>query len=92
MILDYKKSESTIYPELIDTTSSKKVVYLRKNVVEKQIEDEYTGKSYTMYEYDEAKLTKAEYKQYLTEISVMNLEQMRADVDYISFMTGVDLE
>lgn len=92
MKLNYVKSQSTEYPELIDTTSSKTVVYLRKNVVEKQVKNEVTGDTYTMYEYDEAKLTKAEYKQYLDELSLMNLEQQRADIDYIAFMTGVDLE
>ncbi len=63
MILNYKKSESTIRPEAIDTTSSKTTVYLRKNVI--GVETEYG----VMYEYDEAKLTKAEYKKYLEEIA-----------------------
>ena len=68
MKLNYKKSQSSVYPELIDTTSSKKYVYLRKNVVEKQSED-MNGEIYTTYEYDEAKLTKEEYEQYLKEIN-----------------------
>ena len=92
MRLNWNKSESTVYPELIDTTSSKTTVYLRKNVAEKQVDDDMSGESYTMYEYDEAKLTKAEYKQYLKEMSIMDIEQQRADIDYIAFMTGVDLE
>lgn len=91
MKLNYVKSESTEYPELIDTTSSKVVVYLRKNVLEKQVEDKITGDTHTMYEYDEAKLTKEQYKQYLDELSLMNLEQMRADIDYISYMVDVPL-
>lgn len=92
MKLNYVKSKSTEYPELIDTTSSKVVVYLRKNVVEKQVKDEITGDTRTIYEYDEAKLTKEEYKQYLEELSILDIEQQRADIDYIAFMTGVDLE
>lgn len=91
MKLKYYKSESTIYPELIDTTSSKTTVYLRKNVVEKQVTDEINGESHTMYEYNEAKLTKAEYEKYLQEMAVMDIEQMRADLDYVAIMTGVQL-
>ncbi len=85
MILTYKKSESNISPPLIDTTSSKKVVYLRQNIVEKQRTDELTGETYTYYEYDEAKVPKAEYQEHLQQ-------QTRADVDYLAFMTGVSLD
>lgn len=85
MTLNYKKSESSIYPELIDTTSSEKVVYLRKDVEEKQRTDEITRETYTYYEYLEAKVSKADYEKRLQE-------QQRADIDYIALMTGVDLE
>lgn len=78
MILNYRKSQSSVYPELIDTTSSKKYVYLRKNVVEVQSED-MNGEIYTTYEYDEAKLTKEEYQYYLKELNVENtLEMLQA--------------
>ena len=90
MKLNYKKSQSSVYPELIDTTSSKKYVYLRKNVVEVQSED-LNGEIYTTYEYDEAKLTKEEYEQYLEELSVLDIQQQRADIDYILFMTGLEV-
>lgn len=91
MKLEYYKSSSTVKPELIDDSSSKYVTYLRKNIVEKQVTDEMSEETHTVYEYDEAKLTKAEYKQYLTEMSVMNIEQQRADIDYIALMCDVDL-
>lgn len=91
MKLNYRKSESSVYPELIDTTSSKKCVYLRKNVVEVQSEDT-NGETYITYEYDEAKLTKEEYEQYLKELSIIDIQQQRADIDYIALMTGIDLE
>ena len=90
MKLNYRKSQSSVYPELIDTTSSKKYVYLRKNVVEVQSED-LNGEIYTTYEYDEAKLTKEEYEQYLKELSVLDIQQQRADIDYILFMTGLEV-
>ncbi len=91
MKLDYKKSESTTKPEVIDTTSSKTSVYLRKNIVEKERDDE-EGNTYQYYEYDEAKLTKEEYEKYLDELAVVDIRQQRADIDYIALMTGIDLE
>lgn len=77
MELKYVKSQSATYPELIDTTSSKKCVYLRKNVVEVQSED-LNGEIYTTYEYDEAKLIKEEYEQYLVE---MNSAETLEDIE-----------
>ena len=62
MNLYFKKSQSSVKPELVDTTSSKKVVYIRQNIVEVQRDNA------TFYEYDEAKLTKAEYAEYLKEL------------------------
>lgn len=90
MKLKYVKSQSATYPQLIDTTSSKKYVYLRQNVVEVQSED-LNGEIYTTYEYDEAKLTKEEYEQYLKELSVLDIQQQRADIDYILLMTGLEV-
>ena len=62
MNLYFKKSQSSVKPTIIDTTSSKKVVYIRQNIVEVQRDNA------TFYEYDEAKLTKAEYAEYLKEL------------------------
>ena len=69
MNLYFKKSQSSVKPELIDTTSSKKVVYIRQNIVETVVEDT------TYYEYDEAKLTKAEYQEYLKELEASNVSE-----------------
>ena len=66
MKLKFIKSQSTVKPELIDTTSSKKVVYIRQNIIEIQKDDT------TFYEYDEAKLTKNEYKEYLAELEAQD--------------------
>ena len=92
MILNYVKSQSSIKPELIDTTSSKTTVYLRQNIVEVEKTNESDNTSTTFYEYDEAKLTKQEYQEYLKELSIIDIQQQRADIDYIALMTGVDLE
>lgn len=66
MKLKFIKSQSTVKPDPIDTTSSKKVVYIRQNIVEVQKDDT------TFYEYDEAKLTKDEYKEYLAELETQD--------------------
>lgn len=92
MYINYIKSESTIKPELVDTTSSKKYVYLRKDIIETQKTDEISNETTTLYEYQEAKLTKQEYQEYLAELSIIDIQQQRADIDYIAIMTGVDLE
>ena len=92
MILNYVKSQSSVKPELIDTTSSKTTVYIRQNIVEVEKTNESDDTSTTFYEYEEAKLTKKEYDQYLKELSIIDIQQQRADIDYIALMTGVDLE
>ena len=88
----YKKTQSAIKPKLIDTTSSRTTVYLRKNIIEKQTIDEMNGESETYYEYDEAKMTQKEYEEYKIQLAILDVRQIRADLDYIAFMTGVDLE
>ena len=92
MKLNYVKSQSSIKPELIDTTSSKTSVYIRQNIVEVEKTNESDNTSTTFYEYDEAKLTKQEYQEYLKELSIINIQQQRADIDYIALMSGIDLE
>lgn len=69
MKLEFYKSSSSVKPELIDTTSSKKVVYIRQNIVEVQKDDT------VFYEYDEAKLTKAKYADYLKELEATDVSE-----------------
>ena len=92
MKLNYIKSQSSVEPELVDTTSSKTTVYIRKNIVENKKTDEMSGKETVFYEYEEAKLTKAEYKEYLKELEIIDIQKQRADIDYIALMSGIDLE
>ena len=83
MKLNYVKSQSSVKPDLIDTTSSKVVVYLRKNIVENIKTDEMSGKETVFYEYEEAKLTKAEYQEYLKELNgsdtLQTIEDLKAE-------------
>ena len=92
MKLNYIKSQSSVKPDLVDTTSSKVVVYLRQNIVENIKTDEMSGEENVFYEYEEAKLTKEEYQEYLKELEIINIQKQRADIDYIALMSGIDLE
>lgn len=92
MILNYVKSQSSVKPELIDTTSSKTSVYIRQNIVEVEKTNESDDTLTTFYEYDEAKLTKQEYQEYLKELEIIDIQKQRADIDYIALMSGIDLE
>ena len=92
MKLNYIKSQSSVKPDLVDTTSSKVVVYLRQNIVENIKTDEISGEETVFYEYEEAKLTKQEYQEYLKELEIIDIQQQRADIDYIALMSGIDLE
>lgn len=91
MKLNFIKSQSSVKPDLVDTTSSKVVVYLRQNIVENIKTDEMSGKETVFYEYEEAKLTKAEYQEYLKELDIIDIEKQRADIDFLALLTGADL-
>ena len=92
MIINYKTVQSNVKPELIDDTSSKRMVYLRRNIVSSIEKDENDGSATTIYTYEEAKLTKEEYDKYLAELSIKDIQHQRADIDYIALMLGIDLE
>ena len=92
MKLNFIKSQSSVKPDLVDTTSSKVVVYIRQNIVENIKTDEMSGEESVFYEYEEAKLTKAEYQEYLKELEIIDIHKQRADIDYIALMSGIDLE
>ena len=89
MKLNYVKSSSSVKPDLVDTTSSKTTVYIRQNIVENIKTDEMSGKETIFYEYDEAKLTKEEYQEYLKELEIIDIQKQRADIDYIMLMMGI---
>lgn len=94
MKLKFYKSSSSVKPELIDTTSSKKVVYIRQNIIETLINDT------VFYEYDEAKLTKDEYKEYLDEMKAQDtlkvIENLKTEnqalLEQVDMLTNCILE
>ena len=83
MKLNYIKSQSSVKPDLVDTTSSKVVVYLRQNIVENIKTGEMSGEETVFYDYEEAKLTKAEYQEYLKELNgsdtLQTIEDLKAE-------------
>lgn len=87
--MNWTKSESTVMPEAVDTTSSKTTVYLRRGIKEKQRTDEESGETMTFYEYEEAKMTHEEYEDYLQVAEAVNMRQTKADVDYIKLYLNI---
>ena len=83
--LDYYQSESNDAPAEVDTASSPTTVYLRKNIRAEQREDIDAGETRTVYVYDEAKVPRQEYDNYLQEKS-------QADIAYLYLIGGVDYE
>ena len=83
MKLKYVKSQSSVKPDLVDTTSSKVVVYLRQNIVENKKTDKMSDEETVFYEYEEAKLTKQEYQEYLKELNgsdtLQTIEDLKAE-------------
>ena len=80
MKLNFIKSQSSVKPDLVDTNSSKTTVYLRQNIIEVENTNENDDTSNSFYEYDEAKLTKEEYQEYLKELNTANALQTIEDL------------
>lgn len=83
--LNYCPSESDIMPEELDTSTSPTTVYLRKNIREEERKDHETGETRTVFVYDEAKMPRLEYVDYLSG-------KTQADVEYLYMMGGLDYE
>jgi hypothetical protein len=77
--MQWKPSQSAERPVEIDTTSSKVYNYARRNITEEVVEG--PDGAMTVYNYDELKVEKSSWALYL------DLEQARADIDYLSMIT-----
>ena len=95
MKLNFIKSQSSVKPDLVDTTSSKTTVYIRQNIIKKEktventnSEDNDATSTTVFYEYDEAKLTKEEYQEYLKELNgsdtLQTIENLKTNDDKIN--------
>lgn len=66
MNLEWYQSESTVKPNEICLDWSPKNVYLHRNIRQEECED-IDGKTVTMWVYEEAKLSRADYAIYAAE-------------------------
>lgn len=83
--LDYYESESDTMPDEIDTMSSPTTVYLRCNIRTEERQNMETKTTRTVYVYDEAKIPKSEYTDYITG-------KAQSDIEYLYMMGGFDYE
>ena len=74
--MNWKKAESANRPAELDTTSSKKYNYVRKNITEEQRETEEG--TMTFYVYDELKVLKSDWTLFL---AVADSESRIADCE-----------
>lgn len=89
---DWKKAQGSQEnkPEEFDTTSSENIVYQRRNITEVKVENS-DGSTTNLWDYEERELTWKEYEALRLEENAKTLKQARADIDYLSAMTGTDL-
>ena len=72
MNMTFYPSESTKLPLEVDDKSSENFVFIRQNIREVEVEDHSSGGKFTMYRYEEAKITRIEYQQH--QMSVLKKE------------------
>lgn len=77
--MEWYSVQSCVRPEETDLTSSKVYNFIRRNIVETEVEQE-DGSILTVYDYEESKIPKESWGLYLESI------QARADIDYIRMM------
>lgn len=77
------RSESPSFPLELDTVSSETTVFVRENILAEK-RTGMDGVITTMYTYDEKQYSREEYGELIAA-------QNRADIDYLSIMTGVVL-
>ena len=68
MKVNYYYSESNTRPLDIEITTSKKYVYIRRNIKEVLVEREEEGEPYKKFVYEEAAITKDQFESYKNEI------------------------
>lgn len=89
---DWKKVQGsqTEKPAEFDTTTSEVVVYQRRNIERVTVENP-DGSTVELWEYEERELTHDEYAIVRAEAQQEQIDQIRADVDFISAMTEIEL-
>lgn len=89
---DWKKVQGSQVerPQEWDTTTSAVVVYQRKNIERITVED-MDGKTVELWQYDEREMSRDEYAVIRAEAQQEQIDQIRADADYISAVAEIDL-
>ncbi len=77
-------------PQEFDTTSSEVIVYQRRNIERITVENP-DGTTTQLWEYEEREMSHEEYMIIISAIQQEQIDQIRADVDFISAMTDIDL-
>lgn len=85
--MNWYYSEGNERPAIVDEISSKKWVYIRRNIEEFEREDETdpTIKE-KFYKWEEMKIPKENYPIYKLEV------QNAANLDYLAMMSDIDLD
>lgn len=82
MEISYKYAESTQKPSALEVTPS--TVYMRKDIESKTRTDETAGEERTIWTYQEAKLTPAEFNEYSSRIMAENAIKGTDDSEHIT--------
>ena len=89
---DWKKvrGSQSEKPSEFDTTTSSVIIYQRKNIESITIEN-MDGTTVDLWEYDERTMSPEEYNTVRGDIMQAEIAQNRADIDFISAMTDIEL-
>lgn len=85
MQINWKKVEGTQQekPKELDTTSSPRVVYVRRNISQ-EVREQEDGDDIKVWVYEEAQLTPSEYKEYLEMSQIFytpEMEEMKSQME-----------
>lgn len=87
ILYTHHEGSQEIKPLALDSSSSKSAIYLRRNIEQITRTDETSGETVTLWSYDEAKLTPAEYEQYKSEAAAEL--SAKVEEDNISMMDAI---
>ncbi len=77
-------------PQEFDTETSGVIVYQRRNI-ERITTENLDGTSTELWQYEEREMTREEYAVVRAEVQQNQIDQIRADVDYLSAMSEIEL-
>lgn len=89
---DWKKVQGSQIekPKEWDTTTSAVIVYQRRNIQRVTVTNP-DGTTTELWEYEEREMTREEYAIVVAETQQEQIDQIRADIDFISAMADIDL-